>query len=131
MGKTPESVYRATPRHAEDFDENKLRHALTVHVRRRVRGDCTLPVDGQDWETDLGFLARKLVTVSRCMVDGAEPPWIEHEGVRHALRPVDPKKNAHRTRSPVSNDQPHPARTPFDPTGALLDKTLGRKKVSP
>ena len=128
MGKTPEAVYNATPRHAEGFDENKLREALTVHVRRRVRGDCTIPMDGDDWETDLGFLARKLVTVSRCMVDGADPPWIEHEKVRHLLRPVDPKKNARRARSPVCIDQPHEARIPFDPTGVLLDKTLGRKK---
>jgi hypothetical protein len=101
---------------------------MTVHVRRRVRGDCTIPMDGEDWETDLGFLARKLVTVSRCMVDSAEPPWIEHEKVRHLLRPVDPKKNARRARSPVCNDQPHDARIAFDPTGVLLDKTLGRKK---
>jgi len=62
------------------------------------------------------------------MVDGAEPPWLEQEGVRHVLRPVDPKKNARRARSPVCNDQPHEARIPFDPTGVLLDKTLGRKK---
>lgn len=131
MGKTPEAVYGATPRHADGFDEKKLREAMTVHVRRRVRGDCTIPMDGEDWETDLGFLARKLVTVSRCMVDGAEPPWIEHESVRHVLRPVDPKKNARRARSPVCNDHPHEARIPFDPTGVLLDKTLGRRKVAP
>lgn len=128
MGKMPEAVFTATPRHADGFDEKKLRDALTVHVRRRVRGDCTIPMDGQDWETDLGFLARKLVTVSRCMVDSADPPWIEHEGKRHVLGPVDPKKNARRARSPVCKDLPHEARTPFDPTGVLLDKTLGRKK---
>jgi len=128
MGKTPAAVYAATPRPADSFHETKLREALTVQVRRRVRGDCTIPMDGEDWETDLGFLARKLVTVFRCMVDGAEPPWLEQEGVRHVLRPVDPKKNARRARSPVCNDQPHEARIPFDPTGVLLDKTLGRKK---
>lgn len=128
MGKTPESVFVPAPRHPEGFDEKKLRDALTVHVRRRVRGDCTIPMDGDDWETDLGFLARKLVTVSRCMTDASEPPWIEHEGARHVLHPVDPKKNATRHRSSVCRDVPHEARTAFDPTGALLDKTLGRKK---
>ncbi len=128
MGKVPEAVFTATPRHADGFDEKKLRDALTVHVRRRVRGDCTIPMDGQDWETDLGFLARKLVTVSRCMVDSATPPWIEHEGKRHVLATVDPKKNARRTRSPACKDLPHEARTPFDPPTVLLDKALGRKK---
>ncbi len=128
MGKTPESVFAAAPRHPEGFDEKKLRDALTIHVRRRVRGDCTIPMDGEDWETDLGFLARKLVTVSRCMVDSNEPPWIEHEGVKHILQPVDPKKNARRSRSPVCRDAPHEVRTSFDPTRALLDKSLGRKK---
>jgi transposase InsO family protein len=125
MGKAPETVFTAAPR-SDDFDENKLRDALTVHVRRRVRGDSTVPMDGDDWETDQGFLARKLVTVSRCMVDPTEPPWIEHEGVRHVLVPVDPRKNAHRTRAAVCLDKPHEARTPFDPPKALLDKTLGR-----
>ena len=128
MGKAPETVFTASPRPPDDFDEKKLRDALTVHVRRRVRGDCTIPMDGVDWETDLGFLARSLVTVSRCMVDPADPPWLEREGKRHLLTPVDPKKNATRARSPVCRDLPHEARTPFDPTAALLDKALGRKK---
>lgn len=127
MGKMPEAVFSATPRHTDGFDEKQLRDALTVHVRRRVRGDCTLPMDGQDWETSLGFLARKLVTVSRCMIDSSEPPSLLHEGVLHPLCPVDPRKNARRTRSPVCNDLPHEARTNFDPTRALLDKNLGRK----
>ncbi len=73
-----------------------------------------------------GLLARRLVTVSRCMVDPAEPPWIEHEGVRHVLQPVDPRKNAHRKRAPVCLDKPHEARTSFDPPKALLDKSVGR-----
>jgi putative transposase len=125
MGKAPETVFTAAPR-PDDFDEKKLRDALTIHVRRRVRGDSTVPMDGDDWETDQGFLARRLVTVSRCMVDPAEPPWIEHEGVRHVLVPVDPRKNARRSRAPVCLDKPHEARTPFDPPKALLDKSIGR-----
>lgn len=131
MGKMPEAVFAATPRHADGFDEKKLREALTVHVRRRVRGDCTIPMDGEDWETSLGFLARKLVTVSRCILDATEPPWIDHENVRHILCPVDPRKNARRARSPVCKDVPHEARTHFDPPKALLDKSLGRKKDAP
>jgi transposase InsO family protein len=131
MGKTPEAVFTASPRHADGFDEKCLREALTVHVRRHVRGDCTVPMDGEDWETDLGFLARRLVTISRCMVDPTEPPWIDHEGKRHVLRPVDPKKNARRARPAFCRDVPHEARIPFDPPAALLDKALGRKKEEP
>jgi len=131
LGKTPEAVFAAAPRHADGFDEKRLHDALTIHVRRRVRGDSTVPMDGEDWETNLGFLARKLVTVSRCLVDPAAPPWIEHEGTRHVLLPVDPIKNARRLRPSCCRDAPHEARTPFDPPAALLDKALGRKKEAP
>jgi hypothetical protein len=93
-----------------------------------VRRDSTVPMDGADWETDLHFLAGKLVTVSRCLVDPTEPPWIEHEGRAHGLHPVNPKKNAQRTRSSSCLDVPHPTRTAFDPAKALLDRSLGKKR---
>jgi transposase InsO family protein len=128
LGKSPESVYEATPRPVDGFDEQKLRKALTIHARRRVRRDSTVPMDGADWETDLHFLAGKLVTVSRCLVDPTEPPWIEHEGRAHGLHPVNPKKNAQRTRSSSCLDVPHPTRTAFDPAKALLDRSLGKKR---
>jgi transposase InsO family protein len=128
LGKSPQSVYEAMPRPVDGFDEQKLRKALTIHVRRRVRRDSTLPMDGTDWETHLHFLAGKLVTVSRCLVDASEPPWIEHEGRAHVLHPVNPKKNAQRTRSSSCLDEPHPTRTSFDPAKALLDRALGKKR---
>lgn len=128
LGKSPQSVYEAAPRPVDAFDEQKLRKALTIHARRRVRRDSTLPMDGTDWETDLHFLAGKLVTVSRCLVDPSEPPWIEHEGRSHVLHPVNPKKNAERTRSSSCLDTPHPTRTAFDPAKALLDRALGKKR---
>ncbi len=99
FGKTPAAVYDSCPRKPDAFDEARLRAALTVHERRRVRRDGTLSMDGEDWQTDLGFLAGRLVSVSRCMVDPTEPPWIEHEGRRFVLGPVDPVKNGHRRRS--------------------------------
>ncbi|HQP36471.1 MAG TPA: DDE-type integrase/transposase/recombinase [Polyangiaceae bacterium] len=126
LGKTPESVYTSCPRCADDFDESKLRAALTIHARRRVRRDSTVAMDGQDWETDLGFLAGKLVTVGRCLIDPDDPPWIEHEGRQHPLHPVDPAANAHRPRSVCCLDQPHDARVPFDPPRTTLDRALGR-----
>ena len=104
-----------------------LRKALTIHARRRVRRDSTLPMDGADWETDLHFLAGRLVTVSRCLVDPSEPPWIDYEGRIHKLHPVNPKHNASRPRSISCRDQAHPARTVFDPPKALLDRAVGRK----
>ncbi len=129
LGSTPASVYESTPRPIDAFDEVMLRKALTIQARRRVRRDSTLPMDGSDWETDLHFLAGRLVTVSRCLVDPNEPPWIEHEGRVHALHPVNPKHNANRSRSQSCLDSAHPARKPvaFDPPKALLDRTLGRK----
>lgn len=124
MGQTPASIFAASPRSIESFDEAKLRSALTIRSRRRVRRDCTLAMDGQDWETDLGFLAGRLVTVARCMVDPAESPWLEHDGKRFVLHRVDPIRNASRPRSAARLEEP--SRVPFDPPKALLDKTLAR-----
>jgi len=126
LGKSPASVYEAAPRVVDDFDEARLRAALTVHARRRVRRDSTLSMDGEDWETDLGFLAGRLVTVLRCLVDPSEPPWLEHEGKRFPLHPVDPVANASRPRAPCNLDEPHPSRVDFDPATARLDRMLGR-----
>jgi transposase InsO family protein len=126
MGASPGATFDAVARTADSFDENRLRAALTVHARRRVRRDSTLSMDGEDWETDLHFLAGRLVTVSRCLVDPQEPPSIEHEGKRSALHKVDPIRNATRSRSASSHDAPHEARVPFDPPRALLDRQLGR-----
>jgi putative transposase len=126
MGASPKAVFSATPRAVDRFDESRLRAALTVHERRRVRRDSTLSMDGVDWEVDLHFLAGRLVTVSRCMVDPDEPPYIEHEKKRHVLHKVDPIKNASRPRSPSNHDAPHPARVDFDPARTMLDVELGR-----
>jgi putative transposase len=127
MGGSPATVFESAARATDRFDEARLRAALTVHARRRVRRDSTLAMDGDDWETDLHFLAGRLVTVSRCMVDPEEPPYIEHEGKRFALHKVDPIANARRPRSHSSLDTPHEARVPFDPTRAMLDAELGRR----
>jgi transposase InsO family protein len=128
MGGSPASVFEAAVRTTDSFDEGRLRAALTVHARRRVRRDSTLAMDGEDWETDLHFLAGRLVTVSRCMVDPEEPPYIEHEGKRSLLHKVDPVANARRPRSPSLRDTPHEARVSFDPTRAMLDAELGRAR---
>jgi len=127
FGRTPGSVWAEAGGAGRAVDEPALRDALTVRERRRVRRDCTLSVEGRDWEVDQGFLAGRLVTVGRCLLDSAEPPWIEHEGKRLALHSVDPVANARRRRPP-RRDRPVPsASVSFDPAGALLDKAAGRK----
>jgi putative transposase len=127
MGKTPADVFASMPRPADDFDEKRLIEALTIRTRRRVRRDNTLAMEGQDWETSLHFLAGRLVTVARSLAEPDAPPWIEHERKRFPLAPVDPIRNARRTRSVSNLDAPHPARVAFDPPSALLDRALGRR----
>jgi putative transposase len=127
MGKTPADVFGSMPRPTDGFDERRLIEALTIRARRRVRRDNTLAMEGQDWETSLHFMAGRLVTVARSLAEPDAPPWIEHEGKRFPLAPVDPIRNARRTRSLSNLDAPHPARVPFDPPSALLDRALGRR----
>lgn len=127
VGKTPESVFLASPTPADAFDEARLVAALTVRARRRVRKDNTLAMDGEDWETSLHFLAGRLVTVARSLAEPDAPPWIEHEDKRYPLSVVDPILNAHRSRAGDNLDRPHPARVPFDPPKALLDRSIGRR----
>lgn len=127
MGKTPADVFASMPRATDGFDEKRLIDALTIRARRRVRRDNTLAMEGQDWETSLHFLAGRLVTVARSLAEPDAPPWIEHEGTRFVLAPVDPIRNARRERSLSNLDAPHPARVPFDPPSALLDRALGRR----
>jgi putative transposase len=126
LGRSPEAVYGETERRLDDLDEAKLRAALTVRVRRRVRRDSTLALDGTDYELDQGFLAGRLVTVARCLVDPGEAPWIEHEGKHRLLHPVDPVRNAHRRRAVVVAPSPDPT-VAFDPARALLDRAAGRR----
>lgn len=127
MGKAPGDVFAAAAPATDELDEPKLRRALTVRERRRVRRDNTLAMDGVDWETSLHFLAGRLVTVARSLVDADDPPWIEHEDKVYPLSPVDPVKNARRERAASCLDAPHPSRTPFDPPAVLVDRALGRK----
>jgi putative transposase len=127
MGRSPSAVFATRERPADDLDEEKLKDALTVRERRRVRADTTVSVDGRDWELDQGFLAGRIVTVGRSLLEAV--PWVEHEGQRLPLHPVDPKANAHRKRPPRRPGAPDEAHvTPFDPAGALLKRATGRRR---
>lgn len=130
LGRAPGAVYAEGAKTAEAIDETKLREALTARVRRRVRRDTTVTLDGTDWELDQGFLAGRLVMVARCLVDTSDPPWIEYQGKRYPLHAVDPVRNAHRKRPPrrteVEARLPGAASVHFDPAGAPLDRAVGR-----
>lgn len=128
LGRTPDSTWNDANHPVDDLDEARLRTALTVHERRRVRRDTTISIDGVVWELDQGYLAGRIVTVGRCLADVDVPPWVEHEGKRLELHPVDAAKNAHTARKPRNPGMTTPASktVPFDPPGALLDKAAGR-----
>lgn len=128
LGRSPASVWQADARTVDDLDEARLRQALTVTERRRVRRDTTLSIDGVVWQLDQGYLAGRIVSVGRCLADPSVAPWVEHEGKRLDLHPVDAIKNAKTGRQPRRPGVLAPvAKTiPFDPPGALLDKAAGR-----
>jgi hypothetical protein len=130
MGHSPAKVYQDHPRAPDAIDEGRLRAALTTRIRRRVRRDTTVTLAGRDWELDQGFLAGRLVTVAHCLLDPNEPPWIEHDGKRLPLHPVDPVGNARRKRPPrrVQADAQVGDPVDFDPAGALLDRAVGRAR---
>jgi len=128
IGKAPASVWQDADRPVDDLDEERLRAALTVTERRRVRRDTTVSIDGTDWQLDQGYLAGRIVTVHRCLVTPDAAPWVEHEGKRLELRSIDPVKNARTKREPRRPGATVPANKAvrFDPPSALLDKAVGR-----
>lgn len=124
MGKSPAQVY--LEHEPEHISEWMLHEALLVRGRRRMRRDGTVSIAGCDFELHEGYLAGRLVVVARSLLDPTEPPWVEHEGQRLALHPVDAEANAKR---PVM----HKLRTgidavSFDPPSVLLDLALARGK---
>jgi len=126
MGKSPDQIYLAKEVAADSLDEKKIKDALTVRSRRRVRRDSTLSVDGVDYELSLGFLAGSVVSVGRAFSEPNLAPWVEYEGKNYPLHQVDPLKNAHRKRE-ATRDQVEATSThahDFDPAGALLAQSL-------
>jgi len=127
MGRSPGAVFAEAKRPPDVLDEAKLKEALTVRERRRVRRDTTISVLGKDWELDQGFLAGRVVTLAYSLLDGSA--WVEHEDRHLELHEVDPVANARRKRLPRRPGVPPPTgNTPFDPAGALLNSLTGRRK---
>jgi transposase InsO family protein len=129
LGKTPATVFQGAPPRLDGFDEAKLREALTTRARRRVRRDCTVTIAGKDYELDGGHLAGRIVELCRCLVDLSELPWVEFEGKRLPVHPVDVVKNSRRRRQArrPAHDESAPTHPAFNPPQALLDKALGRR----
>ncbi|WP_437982947.1 DDE-type integrase/transposase/recombinase [Sorangium sp. So ce117] len=123
LGQTPAKVYAARPAAEGGVDEKALRVALTERTRRRVSGDNIVSVDGVAWQLDQGYLAGQIVSVARCFVAPDEPPWVEHEGKRLVLHPVDPQRNARRKRLPCGGPAVDKPTRPVDFNPAW---TLGR-----
>lgn len=127
MGRTPTEVYETAPRDAKPVPDVELASALTVRGRRRVRSDGTVDVGGVTFETRAGFLASKIVTVARSLLDVSSHPWIEHEDERYLLALVKPEDNARRKKEgPMAKRPSQGLDVPFDPPGALLDALLRR-----
>ena len=122
LGKTPAKVYAARPVGEGMVDEKALRAALTERSRRRVSGDNIVSLDGVLWQLDQGYLAGQIVSVAQCFVAPGEAPWVEHEGKRLLLHPVDPLKNARLKRPPRGGpaaDKPT-RKVDFHPVRALV-----------
>ena len=94
MGRDPATVYTPSTRTPNTITEDKLREALAVRERRRVRRDTTVSVAGRIYELSHGFLAGRVVDVVYSHLDEPICPEVEHEGRRFAMHLVDPQKNA-------------------------------------
>jgi len=125
MGKSPAQALGVD--FGAEVSEPMLREALTVRGRRRVRRDGTLSLGGVDFELDQGFLHGRVVSVARSLIDPTEHPWVEHEGRRLPLRPVDPIANGQRRSPRKPSAKKTGLDTPFDPPGALLAARLGKE----
>ena len=127
MGRAPGLVYAPGQREIDALSEARLREALTLRQRRRVRRDTTVALRGQLFELDHGYLAGRVVTIAYCLLDEPLAPVVELEGQRIPLRLVDPVHNAHlkrparRATSVGASAAGQPVA--FDPGGALLVKS--------
>jgi len=124
LGRSPSSVWAT--RRLTAITEVELVDALTLREQRQVHQDGTLSVGGMIWEAEQGWLAGRVVTIGRTLADVRTAPWIEHEGRRLLLAPVDPNANARRKRIP------HRARrgidaVDFDPNATAVGRVLGKR----
>ena len=117
MGRAPSLAYAPSERAPNFIDEARLREALAVRERRRVRRDTTVSVLGRIYELQQGFLAGRVVDIVYSYLDDPPRPEVEHEDKRYTLSLVDPVDNFKRVRPPrhPKSAQPREAVT-FDPS---------------
>jgi len=118
FGRTPGQVFHEGG--TAPVSEAKLREALTVRARRRIRKDSTVSVAGQDFQVAQAFLAKKTVSVAYCAFDEPIVPVVEHEERTYPLERVDPVANGRRARAEFPS--PDTLETGFDPNAALLER---------
>ena len=94
-----------------------------MRVRRRVRRDTTISVDGIVYEVPLGYLAGQVVTVTTSLFDAAQP-MLELDGKRIALSVVDPTANNKKPRPPRRPAQEKPK----NPVDFEPGRTLGNSE---
>lgn len=128
MGKSPEQVWGRHERQTDVRTEQQLQAALVVRGRRRIRGDGTLSIGGIEWEAAQGFLAGRTVTIARALLETQSAPWVETDGQRLPLRPVDPVHNGQTARRSKAQRPARGLDVPFDPAGVLLRAAVGRDK---
>ena len=124
MGRTPAKVWAT--RVPAPLSEAKLAQALTIRARRLVRNDGTISVGGIDWEAEHGFLAGRTVVIARTLAQPQVAPWVELDGQRLLLHPVDPEANAHRGRKYRAKRGLDAI--DFDPNHIRIQRMLGRSK---
>ncbi|WP_437561142.1 DDE-type integrase/transposase/recombinase [Sorangium sp. So ce542] len=128
LGKTPAQLYAARPAGDSAVDAKALRSALTERTRRRVSGDNIVSVDGIAWQLDQGYLAGHIVSVARWFIAPDEPPWVEHEGKRLVLHPVDPRRKRPPCGGPAADKQTRPV--DFNPARTLGHRAGGGEDTS-
>jgi len=102
--------------------EDALRAALTVRVRRRVRKDSTVSINGTIYEMPVGYLGGQLVTIATSLFDG-KVPVVELGKESLPLHVVDPVANAKRARPPRRRAPERSGRVlDFDPGRTLIEE---------
>jgi len=122
LGTSPAKAWAG--RRLRELGDSALDHAMTVRATRRVRTDCTVSVGNLDWELAESFLAGHKVTVCRTLADPQRAPWVEHDGRRYGLDPVDPVANGRRKRK---RPAPGVDAVDFDPATVILDRAVRRR----
>jgi len=92
-GDTPHQRFYASNRPLVPFDdEERLRSAFILPVTRSVSNDGVVSYDGTAYELPRGVRGRT-VTIYRYLLEGGAI-YMDHEGRRIRLHPVDPAANA-------------------------------------